>query len=127
MLGGERWWKEHAVESARVINEINPHFIRMRTLTVRPGRPLNEKILSGDFQLQSEEEIVREERLFIENLEGITSQVASDHILNLLEEVEGKLPEDKERMLQVIDEYLGLSDRDKLLYNLGRRGMRIGV
>lgn len=121
-LGGRRWWKEHAVESARVINQINPHFIRIRTLTVRPGMPLNEKILSGEFQLQSEEEIVREERLFIESLEGITSQVASDHILNLLEEVEGRLPEDKDRMLRVIDEYLGLSDRDKLVYNLGRRG-----
>ncbi len=121
-LGGRRWWKEHAVESAKVINQINPHFIRIRTLTVRPGMPLNDKILSGEFQLQSEEEIVREERLFIENLEGITSQVASDHILNLLEEVEGKLPQDKDRMLQVIDEYLGLSHRDKLVYNLGRRG-----
>ncbi len=121
-LGGRRWWKEHAIESARVINQINPHFIRIRTLTVRAGMPLNQKILSGDFQLQSEEEIVREERLFIENLEGITSQVASDHILNLLEEVEGKLPQDKDRMLEVIDEYLNLSERDKLVYNLGRRG-----
>jgi radical SAM superfamily enzyme YgiQ (UPF0313 family) len=121
-LGGRRWWREHAVESARVINEINPHFIRIRTLTVRPGMPLNDKILSGEFQLQSEEEIVREERLFIENLDGITSEVASDHILNLLEEVEGRLPGDKERMLGVIDEYLGLSERDRLVYNLGRRG-----
>lgn len=121
-LGGKRWWKEHAVQSAKVLNQINPHFIRIRTLTVRPGMPLNEKILSGDFQLQSEEEIVREERLFIENLDGITSEVASDHILNLLEEVEGKLPQDKARMLEVIDEYLGLNERDKLLYNLGRRG-----
>lgn len=120
-LGGRRWWKQHAVESARVLNQINPHFIRIRTLTVRPGMPLNEKILSGEFQLQSEEEIVVEERLFIEHLEGITSQVASDHILNLLEEVEGRLPEDKERMLKVIDEYLSLPERDRLVYNLGRR------
>jgi len=120
-LGGRRWWREHAIESARVINAINPHFIRMRTLTVRPGMPLNEKILSGEFELQSEEEIVREERLFIENLDGITSYLVSDHILNLLEEVEGKLPEDKEKMLRVIDEYLELPERDKLIYNLGRR------
>lgn len=120
-LGGRRWWREHAIESARVLNQIDPHFIRIRTLTVRVGMPLNEKILSGEFELQSEEEIVREERLFIENLEGITSYVVSDHILNLLEEVEGKLPQDKQRMLGVIDEYLSLSERDKLVYNLGRR------
>ncbi len=44
------------------------------------------------------------------------------HILNLLEEVEGKLPQDKQRMLGVSDRYLGLSDEDRLLFQLGRRG-----
>ncbi len=121
-LGGRKWWREHAVESARVINQINPHFIRMRTLTVLPGMPLYDKLLSGEFELQSEEEIVREERLFVENLEGVTSYLASDHILNLLEEVEGELPGDKAKMLGVIDEYLSLPERDRLVYNLGRRG-----
>jgi hypothetical protein len=121
-LGGRQWWREHAVESARVINLINPHFVRMRTLTVRQGMPLNERIRTGEFVLQSEIEIVTEERLFIEQLEGITTHVVSDHILNLLEEVEGKLPEDKDRMLAVIDEYLALPQRDRLVYDLGRRG-----
>ncbi len=36
-LGGRKMWKEHAVETARVLNEINPHFIRLRSLRV-PGR-----------------------------------------------------------------------------------------
>jgi bisphosphoglycerate-independent phosphoglycerate mutase (AlkP superfamily) len=83
--------------------------------------PLYEKLEKGEFTLQSEEQIIREERLFIETLEGITSKLVSDHILNLLEEVEGQLPQDKERMLAVIDRYLALSDRDKLVYNFGRR------
>ena len=121
-LGGKKWWKEHAVESARVLNAINPNHIRMRTLTVRHGMPLNEKLASGEFELQTEEEIVREERLFIETLDGITSYIVSDHILNLLEEVNGQFPEDKEKILGVIDEYLALSERDKMIYNLGRRG-----
>ncbi len=121
-LGGRKWWREHALESARVINQINPHFVRMRTLTVHQGMPLHEKVLSGDFELQSEEEIVREERLFVESLEGITSRLVSDHILNLLEEVEGQLPQDKEKMLGVIDEYLALHERDRMIYELGRRG-----
>jgi radical SAM superfamily enzyme len=121
-LGGRRWWREHATESARVINQINPHFIRMRTLTIRHGMPLNERLAAGEFELQSEEEIVREERLFVEHLDGITSHLASDHILNLIEEVQGQFPRDKERMLSVIDEYLALPERDRLVYNLGRRG-----
>jgi radical SAM superfamily enzyme YgiQ (UPF0313 family) len=121
-LGGRQWWREHAVASARVLNQINPDFIRLRTLSIRPGMPLNDKLASGEFELPSEEEIVREERVFIESLEGISSTVVSDHILNLLEEVEGRLPEDEEKMLAVIDEYLALPERDRLIFNLGRRG-----
>ena len=41
--------------------------------------------------------------------------------MNLLEEVTGKLPEDKEAMLAVIDRYLALPE-EKLLFRLGRRG-----
>jgi hypothetical protein len=42
--------------------------------------------------------------------------------MNLLEEVSGKLPQDKEAMLAVIDRYLRLPPEDKLLFRLGRRG-----
>ncbi len=66
--------------------------------------------------------MVREIRLFIENLDGITSELTSDHIMNLLEEVEGKFPEDKEKMLGIIDEYLSLPNEDRILFRLGRRG-----
>jgi len=48
--------------------------------------------------------------------------LTSDHIANLLEEVEGKFPEDKEKMLGVIDEYLSLPDEDRFLFRLERRG-----
>lgn len=120
-LGGKEMWKDHALETARVLNQIDPDFIRFRTITVQPNMPLYDKLKQGEFHLQSEEEIVREERLLIENLEGITSHLVSDHILNLLETVEGQLPQDKERMLAVIDRYLALSDRDKLVYAFGRR------
>ena len=42
--------------------------------------------------------------------------------MNLLPEIEGTFPDDKERMLAVIDRYLSLSAEDRLLYRLGRRG-----
>jgi len=83
--------------------------------------PLYEKIEKGEFILLNEDEIVEEERLLIEHLEGIESYFVSDHILNLLEEVEGKLPQDKKKMIGVIDRYLSLSPREKALFRLGRR------
>ena len=120
-LGGKKWWKEHATETADALNKINPDFIRFRTLKVLRDIPLYQKVESGDFVILHEEEILVEEKYLIERLEGITSTIKSDHILNLLEEVDGKLPEDKERILVVIDDYFSLSDEQRLIYRVGRR------
>lgn len=120
-LGGKKFMKEHAIETARVLNAINPDFIRLRTLRIVEGAGLDEIVASGKFEPLSDEEIVREIRLMIENLEGINSCLVSDHILNLLEEVEGKLPEDKPKMLKVIDRFLELSFTEQCNFRLGRR------
>ncbi len=120
-LGGKKMWREHAIETAKVLNQINPDFIRVRTLKVLKSMPLYQKIEHGDFILLTEDEIIEEERLLIETLNGITSTFVSDHILNLLEEVEGKLPEEKERMLGIIDRYLSLPEGERKRYRLGRR------
>jgi radical SAM superfamily enzyme YgiQ (UPF0313 family) len=120
-LGGKSMWREHAVETARVLNEINPDFIRVRTLKSLAIMPLHRKIEAGAMELLNDDEIVAEERLLIKNLDGITSRFASDHILNLLEELEGELPEAKEKMLAVIDRYLALTPPERNNFRLGRR------
>ncbi len=120
-LGGTRWWREHAVETAQVLNQIHPQYIRFRTLYVRRDMPLFEKVEKGEFERSSDDAIVREIRLFIETLEGIQSTIVSDHILNLLEEVQGKLPEEKESMLALIDRYLALPEEERLRFRIGRR------
>jgi histone acetyltransferase (RNA polymerase elongator complex component) len=121
-LGGQELWKEHAVETAKVLNQINPHFIRLRSLRIPDKVPLSEKLRNGEFIMQSDDMLAEEIRLFVSSLNRITSRVSSDHILNLLEEVDGKLPEDKERMLNVISKYQGLTDSQRMIYRLGRRG-----
>ena len=120
-LGGKSMWREHAVETARVLNEIDPDFIRVRTLKVLDIMPLHRRIEGGEFELLSDDGMVEEEKLLIENLDGITSRFTSDHILNLLEEVEGEFPEDKEKMLAVINRYLALSRPERDNFRLGRR------
>jgi hypothetical protein len=42
--------------------------------------------------------------------------------MNLLEEVSGKFPDDKERIIKVIREYQALPDDERLIYRMGRRG-----
>jgi radical SAM superfamily enzyme YgiQ (UPF0313 family) len=120
-LGGKGMWREHARETAKVLNQINPDFIRVRTLKVLKTMPLYQKIETKEFILLSDDEIVEEEKLLILSLDGITSTFVSDHILNLLEEVEGKLPEEKEKMLKILDRYLALPKEEKDNFRLGRR------
>lgn len=121
-LGGQEMWREHAVETARVLNQINPHFIRLRSLRIPSRVPLYEKLKDGTFTMQTDDMMAEEIRIFIENLDGITSTVTSDHIMNLLEEVAGKMPEDKEKMLGVVKAYQELPESERLIYRVGRRG-----
>jgi histone acetyltransferase (RNA polymerase elongator complex component) len=121
-LGGQAMWREHAIETARVLNQINPHFIRLRSLRVPDRVPLYEHLRDGSFVMQTDDALAEEIRVFIEALDGITSRVSSDHIMNLLEDVSGKLPGDKPAMLKVIASYQALSENERLIFRLGRRG-----
>ena len=120
-LGGVELWQEHALDSAKVLNQINPDFIRVRTLAVPPASLLFEKVRQGEFKPLPDDDTIREEALFVENLEGIESAFYSDHILNLLEEISGKLPEDKPAMLKTFNSYLSLPDSEREHFRLGRR------
>jgi Radical SAM superfamily len=121
-LGGQALWKEHATATAEVLNQINPHFIRLRSLRVPDRVPLWEKMQIGEFKMQTDDMVAEEIKVFIETLAGITSVLTSDHIMNLLEEVSGKLPGDKEKMLAVIRKYQDLPAHERLVYRIGRRG-----
>ncbi len=121
-LGGREMWKAHAVETANVLNQINPNFIRLRSLKIPSGIPLHENVKDGSFTELTDDMLVEEIGLFISTLDNIASTVTSDHMNNLLEEVTGTLPEGKEAMLAVVRKYQALSDQDRLIYRAGRRG-----
>ena len=119
-LGGQGLWREHATETARVLSAINPDFIRIRTLGIYPGLPMCADVENGTFVRQSDEAMVEELRLMIENLE-CTSNLVSDHSGNLLQEVEGKLPGDKEKMLAVMARFQSLVPSERAHFRVGRR------
>ncbi len=118
-LGGAVMSEEHAIETARVLSEAQPDFIRLRSLEIFPGTGLDTARESGDFAEASEEQVAREIRLIVEKT-SCRSDVVSDSASNLLN-VNGRLPEDRERMLATIDSYLALSPRDKLVFSLHAR------
>ncbi|OPZ39310.1 MAG: coproporphyrinogen III oxidase [Spirochaetes bacterium ADurb.BinA120] len=120
-LGGESFSRENALESARVLSAINPTFIRLRSTVPLPGTPLADIMAAGEWVPLSEDGKVREIRLFVENLGDITSTIKSDHMMNLLEDVEGSMPAGRGRILSVIDRYLGMSADDRESFIIGRR------
>lgn len=108
-IGGLERTREHALESARVLNEINPQFIRLRTLIPIPGTPLYDDFCRGNFQLLGPHQALQETRLFIENLAVKGTGLYSDHHSNYAW-VNGRLPTDRQKMIQAIDELLLLPE-----------------
>jgi chorismate mutase len=119
-LGGRELSTLHAKHTARVLNEIDPEFIRMRTLIVNSKVPLSSDVYIGKFNRASDEEIVHEERIFLENLK-VRSNYVSDHISNLLPELEGKLPQDKNKLIAILDRFESLSVQERANFMVGRR------
>jgi len=129
-LGGRERWQQHARNSARVLNEINPHFIRLRTLHLAEGTPLYEKARQGEFHVQSIEEVLIEIRTLIEDLDVASKLITSDQAFNFfIGEVDGQLPEDKGRLFEAIDYALaywrakGEPKRNPFLGSLNRYGI----
>jgi hypothetical protein len=120
-LGGQRFIKDHALQTAAVLNLINPDFIRLRTLAIPRHTPLYDDYQAGRFQKLTNVEAAREILLFLQSLQGITSVIASDHILNLLPEVEGTLPRDQEHLIKVVQGFLALDPEAQCLFQVGRR------
>jgi len=112
--GGRDRLKEHAIESAKVCNEVNPDFIRLRTLVVQHGSLLEEKMKIGQYEPTLPIEKLQEVKLFIENLDVRDCELASDHFTNYLwlnnevvyRGVYGFLPKDKQDMLDIINQTL---------------------
>lgn len=108
-IGGKERTHAHALETAKVLNAINPDFIRLRTFLPKINTLLLHQIEKGRFHVLSPHEVLRETRQILENL-AVSSEVFSDHYTNYVN-LYGKMPGDRERMLRLIDETLQIDER----------------
>ena len=120
-LGGQALSREHALETADALNQINADFIRLRTLALPERSPLCRDWRAGTFIKLGDKAVAEEILVFLEQLDGIDSSLQSDHILNLFQEIAGSFPADKARMTGVIHRFLALPPAEQLLFQLGRR------
>lgn len=115
-IGSREKLKQHAIESARVINEINPDYLGLLTLLVEPGTEMYEKVKKGEFELLNPQEVMIETRELIKNLNLSGCIFRSNHASNYIP-LEGTLPTDKERLIGLIDDVLDGKYRFKGEYN----------
>ena len=113
-IGGKKHSTIHAIESARVLNEMKPDYIGLLTLLLEEGTELYEDVQSGKFQLLSPIEVLLETKTLVENLEVENCIFRSNHASNYLP-LRGTLMEDKELILVQIEEglrYDGFDDKE---------------
>ena len=119
-LGGRERWRQHAENTARVLNEINPHYIRSRPFVPRQGTEIFEDYEQGRLHISSPHERLQELNVMIENLQ-VTSRVCFDHNMNSWSNKNGgllfsqsyegyKFPEEKQVVLDLIREGLSIHE-----------------
>jgi radical SAM superfamily enzyme YgiQ (UPF0313 family) len=121
-IGGKTLSDEHARETARLLNAVEPDFIRVRTFAMHPASPMQKMVKDGTFVPMTDEEIVEEIRLLVSCLDKMHSYFScADFSLNLLMQVDGYLDAKKDWMLEELDRYHSLTDIQKKAYSLLRR------
>lgn len=94
----------HAARTARVLNAVKPHFIRLRTFVPKINTPLLSQVQEGKFSMLGPHGVLKETALLVGGLNE-RAHLTSDHYTNYIN-LEGKLPADKSRLLKQIESAL---------------------
>ncbi len=97
-LGGTKF-KDHAIETARVLTSMDPDFIRFRSMNFIPNSSIYDEWTSGEFIPLRPVETLQEELTIVSNLgDGVGSVIINDHVSNFTD-IQGKLPGDRDRII----------------------------
>ncbi len=104
---------DHARNTAKILNEINPDFVGALTLMIVPKTELYRKVQRGEFELPNPFEVLDELRILIANMDVQGTEFRSNHASNYLA-IKGRFPEDKARMLHLIEQVIEKNDSSYL-------------
>jgi radical SAM superfamily enzyme YgiQ (UPF0313 family) len=102
-IGGRRFSEQHALASARLVNDTQPDYLATLVLTFYKGAERVMAGFNGEFEELDTVELCREMRLLLGATELDSTIFRSDHVSNHLV-MKGVLGKDKARLLQQIDE-----------------------
>lgn len=104
-LGGKEKWEEHALNSSKVINEIDPDYLGLLTLMVNEEAPISNDVKSGKLTLLSPKEVMAETYNLVKLLNLTSCVFRSNHASNYAP-LAAVLGEEKEGLLEKIEEFL---------------------
>ena len=120
-LGGKLRSREHARSTISVLNQMQPNHVAALTLMVVPDTPLHEAMQQGRFELPGTFELLEELREMLSGSELKSCLFFSNHASNYFS-VQGRLPHDRQSLLERLDRVLKSRD-ESLLRPESSRGL----
>lgn len=120
-IGGKRYSRENSEQTAYVVNQIKPDFVRIRTFVLPLESEMHDMMLSGEFTECTDIEKLHEIRDMISDITAPDVNIVSDHITNLVGSINGSIGRDKDFLLEQADQVLGLPAIEQRTYQLARR------
>ena len=118
-LGGKRWAEGHILETTRVLKEIQPQLVRLRSLAIQEASPLYGLWKSGDFEPPTDDDMVEEIKRLVEGLD-FNCDIEAGQLTNILFELHGQLPDQKAYLLHLIQRYQAMSPEQRMRFRFER-------
>lgn len=110
-LGGKKYSSQHAINSAKIINQLNPRYLSTLTLSFPFGTDHFQSKFNGEYIPLSIVELFEELRTFL-SLTDLNSVIyRSNHVSNNLN-LKGTLSKDKLTLIEQIDKAISETPRD---------------
>jgi len=104
-LGGKQYSDSHAINSAKLLNIIQPNILALLVISFPYGFEHFQNRMNGQFQPMSQLEMLKEMRLLLSKLELEGTVFRSDHASNYLV-FNGGLNRDKDKFIAQLDDII---------------------
>jgi len=95
----------HARETGRILSAIDPEYVGALSLMLTPGTTIHRKWEQGDWELPGPRDMLEELKMMLDSTELSDGYFHANHASNYLP-IKAKLPSDKKRTLDLIDNAL---------------------